>query len=341
MSRHKLLKGSVSLTLTSGDDKIDRCAIVQAVSTILGSSDTIESIGNLGSIREWFIGFGDPLSQQRLLQEGELKVGTQRFSIQLPYQETKIIRLMGVPTSISDDEISQIVSRWGGAIVSVECENLPAPYKSIKTFVRRVRMRFPSKKEEEMVPISFKLYGLTVPVHLEGRERVCFRCKQSGHLKRDCIIEKCQVCYNLGHNDPHCQVKRTYASALAHQTPDTHVHILTPTPKVLITIQGTALQQDQIPINHDDPSLSPIVSNAGPSQHASSDEGVAFCNQDEVEAQMIEEGEKDQDNNVDENHNSPADMPDGADDPHDGIVNETNINPTTLDNNQCGSGLVT
>ncbi|CAF1525376.1 unnamed protein product [Didymodactylos carnosus] len=74
MSRHKLLKGSVSLTLTSGDDKIDRCAIVQAVSTILGSSDTIESIGNLGSIREWFIGFGEPLSQQRLLQEGELKV---------------------------------------------------------------------------------------------------------------------------------------------------------------------------------------------------------------------------------------------------------------------------
>ncbi|CAF1603263.1 unnamed protein product [Didymodactylos carnosus] len=74
MSRHKLLKGSVSLTLTSGDDKIDRCAIVQAVSTILGSSDTIEFIGNLGSIREWFMGFGEPLSQQRLLQEGELKV---------------------------------------------------------------------------------------------------------------------------------------------------------------------------------------------------------------------------------------------------------------------------
>ncbi|CAF4370091.1 unnamed protein product, partial [Didymodactylos carnosus] len=40
------------------------------------------------------------------------------------------------------------------------------------------------------------------------------------------------------------------------------------------------------------------------------------------EAQMMEEVKKDQDNNVDENHDSPADMPGGADDPHDGIVNE-------------------
>ncbi|CAF1615983.1 unnamed protein product, partial [Didymodactylos carnosus] len=84
-----------------------------------------------------------------------------------------------------------------------------------------------------------------------------------------------------------------------------------------------------------------VVSNAGPSRHASRDANVAIRNQDEVETQMIEEGEKDQDNNVNENHNSPADMPDGADDPHDGIVDETNINPTTLDSNQCGSGLVT
>ncbi|CAF1229629.1 unnamed protein product [Didymodactylos carnosus] len=115
----------------------------------------------------------------------------------------------------------------------------------------------------------------------------------------------------------------------------------TPTAKVSVTIQDTALQQDQIPINHDNPFLSPIVSNAAPSQHASSDASVAICNQDKVEAQMMEEGKKDQDNNVDENHDSPADMPGGADDPHDGIVNETNINPTTLDSNQCGSGLVT
>ncbi|CAF1601258.1 unnamed protein product, partial [Didymodactylos carnosus] len=86
---------------------------------------------------------------------------------------------------------------------------------------------------------------------------------------------------------------RTYASALAHQTPDTHAHIPTPTPKVSVAIQDTALQQDLISINHDDPSLYHIVSNAAPSQHASSDASVAICNQDKVEAQMMEEGKKD------------------------------------------------
>ncbi|CAF1172726.1 unnamed protein product, partial [Didymodactylos carnosus] len=57
-------------------------------------------------------------------------------------------------------------------------------------------------------------------------------------------------------------------------------------------------------------------------------------------SQTVEEGEN-QENNVDENHDSPTDMPSGEDDPHEGIINETNINPTTLDSNQGGSVLVT
>ncbi|CAF1314530.1 unnamed protein product [Didymodactylos carnosus] len=131
-----------------------------------------------------------------------------------------------------------------------------------------------------------------------------------------------------------CAIKEP-VSAVNNQ----HVHIPTPTPKVSVTIQDAALQQVQIPIDHDDPSLSPVVSNAGPSHQTSRAASVASCNEDKTEAQMMEEGEND--NTADESHISPADMLDGADDPHEGIVNETNINPPTLDGNQGGSVLVT
>ncbi|CAF3063495.1 unnamed protein product, partial [Rotaria sp. Silwood2] len=99
-------------------------------------------------------------SKEKMLQLEHLKVKDQIFSVHKPHRQVKLIRLLNIPSSISNDVIRDVVSKWKGTIVTVECECLPRPFSSIKTFVRRIRMKFESPNDEHNIPISFKLFGI-------------------------------------------------------------------------------------------------------------------------------------------------------------------------------------
>ena len=102
--------------------------------------------------------------------------------------------------------------KWGGTVISVECKTLPRPYSFIKSFVRRVRIKFSTPDEEQNIPLSIKMSGITIPILLEGRVKVCYKCRQAGHTKSECTMIKCQVCWELGYDDITCTKSRSYAN---------------------------------------------------------------------------------------------------------------------------------
>ena len=53
--------------------------------------------------------------------------------------------------------------------MNVICETLSHPYTHIKSFVRRLRMKFLSPIAEQFIPISINILDITVPVSLESR----------------------------------------------------------------------------------------------------------------------------------------------------------------------------
>ena len=212
MSVHQLLREAVLLTLQSGDSRIDRKALAEAIGTVVPLSE-VEAIGNLGSMAEWYVMLKSTNAREKFLGGKELRVGDQSFAIGEPYKKVKTVRLLNIPPGVSDQEILAVVGKWGGKVLGIDAERLPPPYEEIKTFVRRVRIQFQAQSDEEKVPISTRLSGLSVTVQLEGRQKVCYRCKQAGHVKAECKVEKCQRCYEIGHDDPECQRKRSYASA--------------------------------------------------------------------------------------------------------------------------------
>lgn len=213
MSVHELLSEAVLLTLMRGSERIDRTAIITALGQITTISD-IDSLGNLGDLSEWYIIFKTKTAREDVLKIPELKIGDQIFLISEPYKHVKIVRLLNLPTSVPDTDIRTIASNWGGTVLSVDAERLPRPFEAIKSFVRRVRIRFSSRQDEDKVPISFRFGGFNVSVQLEGRQKVCYRCKQGGHIKAECTVLKCQRCYEIGHDDPNCRMKRSYVTAV-------------------------------------------------------------------------------------------------------------------------------
>jgi hypothetical protein len=226
MSAHQLIREAVLLTLIKGNDRIDRTGMVNALSQIISVSD-IDSFGNLGNFSEWYILFKTTDARELVLKNNELKVNDQIFMISEPYKHIKIIRLLNVPPAVPDEDIKSIASKWGGSVLNVDVEKLPQPFETIKTFVRRIRIRFTSSQDEEKVPISIRYNGYTFSVHLEGRQKVCFRCKQAGHIKAECSALKCQKCNGIGHDDPSCQQKRLYATVVI-STPADDGHLRPP-----------------------------------------------------------------------------------------------------------------
>ncbi|CAF2927116.1 unnamed protein product [Rotaria sp. Silwood2] len=251
MTSHQLLQDSVGLTLVSGNDRIDRTAIINTISKIVPVNQ-IESFGNLGDAKKWFILFKTNSSKEKMLQLEHLKVRDQIFSVHKPHRQVKLIRLLNIPSSISNDVIRDVVSKWKGTIVSVECECLPRPFSSIKTFVRRIRMKFESPNDEQNIPISFKLFGITIPVLLEGRIKVCYRCKSSGHIKSEYTALKCRVCMEIGHDDSDCTRKRSYANIAGTfsrqaSTPTTDNQTIKKTPSSGIVHHSTPISSDELP----------------------------------------------------------------------------------------------
>ncbi|CAF3677512.1 unnamed protein product [Rotaria socialis] len=75
-----------------------------------------------------------------------------------------------------------------------------------------------SSEDENDLPCISSSVGISVPVLLEGRLKVCYRCKESGHVKSECNKLKCQICYEIGHDDPACNKQRTYANVASTST---------------------------------------------------------------------------------------------------------------------------
>lgn len=213
MSSHSLLRESVALTLIQGSEIIDRSAIIQCLSQLI-QLDDIDSLGNLGDMNEWFVICKSTQARDQLLNSTELKVNDQIFSIGEPYKNIKLIRLTNIPPTVPDDDVRSIVTKWGVNILNIVNETMPHPHEGIKTFVRRVQVRLAEKQDELKIPISVKHKGLNILVHLEGRKKVCFRCKKSGHVKADCPIPVCQKCKGVGHDDPGCRLRHSYATAV-------------------------------------------------------------------------------------------------------------------------------
>jgi len=136
----------------------------------------INCLGNLGNFSEWYVVFNSTNARQDFLKYEELKVGNQVFMISEPYKHVKIIRLVNVPPLVSDEDIRSIASNCGGIVLTVDSERLRRPYETIKMFVRRIWIRFSCRQDEDKVPVTIRLSGLSLSVQLEGRQKVCYRC---------------------------------------------------------------------------------------------------------------------------------------------------------------------
>lgn len=63
------------------------------------------------------------------------------------------------------------------------------------------------------IPHQLRVGGELALVVVPGRAPLCLRCQQTGHIRKECRVPRCNVCRRFGHEGAHCV--RTYAAAAA------------------------------------------------------------------------------------------------------------------------------
>ncbi|KAH6933252.1 hypothetical protein HPB50_013877 [Hyalomma asiaticum] len=70
----------------------------------------------------------------------------------------------------------------------------------------------------ERIPHQMHLGSGTVLVVVPGRAPLCLRCRNTGHIRRDCRVSRCSECRAFGHENVYCT--RSYARAVRRSTGD-------------------------------------------------------------------------------------------------------------------------
>ncbi|CAF3959989.1 unnamed protein product [Adineta steineri] len=79
IAQHHLFQESVALTLTKGNDRIDRNAVIKVIGRYIPVED-VDSFGNLGDHDKWFIIFKSSASKEKFLTLENLEVDDQVFA---------------------------------------------------------------------------------------------------------------------------------------------------------------------------------------------------------------------------------------------------------------------
>lgn len=91
-------------------------------------------------------------------------------------------------------------------------------FEEIESTTRIVRMILRPGVALESLPHQLPLSGSTALSVVPGRAPLCLRYRRSSHVRKNCVVPKCDVCHNFGHLKEDCV--RTYATTIVGATAD-------------------------------------------------------------------------------------------------------------------------
>lgn len=177
----------------------------------------IDKLGGCGSYQRnhiWEVYFKNPEHLQSLFDAGELTVKGRRCLVIDPCFKRVHFILHWVPIDMRDRAVRRALKPFGSVDhmlrETVPAERLPeAKWTSLW-----VRVTLKDGVTMNDVPHLLSLKpGSKSLIVIVGREPLCLRCNQKGHLRRFCWVERCGLCARVGHADADCPKKPAAKSA--------------------------------------------------------------------------------------------------------------------------------
>ncbi|XP_077564888.1 uncharacterized protein LOC144180419 [Haemaphysalis longicornis] len=89
---------------------------------------------------------------------------------------------------------------------------------------RTVVLRLKGGVARDDFPHQLRVGGELALVAVPGRPHLCLRCHQTGHIRRECRVSKCNVCRRFGHDG--ANFVKTYAAATGPGTNEERTELI-------------------------------------------------------------------------------------------------------------------
>lgn len=154
----------------------------------------------------WNVWFRNAESLDRLLEAKELTVkGKRCLVIDVRSREVQLT-LHWVPPDVADRAVKKALRHFC-SVRQFERRALP-PSAAPKWATVSARVTLKEGLTVEDVPHRLKLKPASSSlVTILGRLPLCLRCKEKGHLRRECTAPRCALCARVGHADSSCPRK--------------------------------------------------------------------------------------------------------------------------------------
>ncbi|XP_077512845.1 uncharacterized protein LOC144124044 [Amblyomma americanum] len=181
--------------------------------------DTLASLGLLSEVialgayqmsHVWAVTFKNLDGVHKLLALKELTVKERRCVVIDPNNQALRIKLDWMLHNVLDDDIRAALLPYG-RVTDVSRERWRAQGVQDKaSSTRLVALNLKTGVTVDDLPHQIRVAGELALVVVPGRAPLCLRCRNTGHIRRDCRVPRCALCHRYGHGEEQCV--KTYAS---------------------------------------------------------------------------------------------------------------------------------
>ncbi|XP_049517045.1 uncharacterized protein LOC125942844 [Dermacentor silvarum] len=176
----------------------------------LGLLPDVIALGAYQMSHVWAVTFKSDESVKRLASAKEVKVNEHRCIVVDPANQAVRLKLHWILHNVTDEDIGTALSPYA-KVTDVFREKWRVHGVQDKaSSTRAVSLVLKTGMTVEDLPHQLGVAGAQALVVVPGRAPLCLKCRNTGHVRRDCHVPRCAVCRRYGHDETECI--KTYAS---------------------------------------------------------------------------------------------------------------------------------
>ncbi|XP_077551659.1 uncharacterized protein LOC144165741 [Haemaphysalis longicornis] len=171
----------------------------------------VAALGTYQMNHIWAVTFKSDDGKKKLLLKKEVTVKGHKCLVIDPCHQDVRLKLHWVLHNAPDDQIKEAFAPYGSVVEVTKEKWRVNGCTNFSTMTRTVVLRLKGGVARDDLPHQLRVGGELALVAVPGRPPLCLRCNQTGHIRRECRVPKCNVCRRFGHDGANCV--KTYAAA--------------------------------------------------------------------------------------------------------------------------------
>ncbi|XP_049519128.1 uncharacterized protein LOC125943702 [Dermacentor silvarum] len=249
---------------TKGKKQLARPYRVEDFRYTLAQHELLGEVIALGAYRMshvWAVALKDSEAVTKIVSVGELPVKGNRCLVNDPANQDVRLKLHWLLHNVPDEDVRAAFASYG-KVTEVSRDRWRVRGMSEKgSTTRLVTLKLKAGVKLDDLPHQLNVSGEVALVVVPGRPLLCLRCRNTGHIRKDCRVPRCGACPRFGQEDGQCA--RTYASIAGPGTIEDSSELLNDEADAVEAARETAQ-----PATRDKPTLRPLTKQSATTSNA-------------------------------------------------------------------------